>query len=323
MKKILVILIVAIVIFSFVSFAAKFKVQDAVGVQLSLPLTPINLNSLNIQTEAWWLKLVEETKQYEFEIQLQAENRDPITNFAIDNFYFVIPTMMNDLYAMTGFNGNITEQFGGSNFDGPSVQIEQHPFGQFGIGSIGANYLGLEYLSSSLDVYAQTSPTITSNGTITQSLSIYANDQIGPVTVYGGSDNKKFTNFYAGANLQLGPITLYGLWYATTNTMDNYLVEATVNMEDYSFGAAYTLENTSDTSYWSKWDTLNKDVPAIAWFDFGDNVEIDGSLNNNFQLNNVTLKGYTTIAKNIQGELDISYSPSSGFGSSAYVYTSF
>lgn len=306
MKKVLVLSVVAIAILAVASFAG-LAWSGAGYVESTYSSSPANFT---ITPTTWWLQVTESGTGYSY-----TANLNP---YSISSFYFTLPLVTN-LSLVTGYDTNMGEgTFGGSAFNGPSAQING-VFGGFGFG-YGAGNLGVQYTSSAFDAYVQSNVSMT-NGTLTPNLAVYANAAVGPATVYGGTDGSNFANYYAGANATMGPVSLYGLFNKAATTT-NFLVEAAANMGEYSFGAAYANENSS-ASYWTNWGVLGSGQPnMVAWADFGTNVELNASFNN-FSLNTVTLKGYTTLIGSVQGELDLSYSPTSGMGVTTYLLTDF
>ncbi|MGC8683504.1 MAG: hypothetical protein ACP5UJ_06200 [Athalassotoga sp.] len=305
MKKVLVLSVVAIAIFAVASFAG-LTWSGGGYVQYSYSASPSNFS---ITPTTWWLQVTESGTGYSY-----TANLNP---YSISSFYFTL-NLMKDLSLITGVDTNMGEgTFGGSAFNGPSEQINGS-FGGFGIG-YGTGNLGLQYNSSAFNVYAQSNVSMT-NGTLTPNLALYADAKVGPATVYGGADGE-FANYYAGANATVGPLNLYGLFNQAATTT-NFLVEAVASMGNVSVGAGYA-HAASAASYWTNWGVLNSSVPMVAWVDLGNNLELNAQFANGFALNKVTVKGYTTLVGTVQGELDLSYSPTSGMGATAYLLTDF
>ncbi len=308
MKKVLVLSVVAIAIFAVASFAG-LTWSGGGYVQYSYSSTPANFS---ITPTTWWLQVTESGTGYSY-----TANLNP---YSISSFYFTL-SLMKNLSLVTGVDTNMGEgTFGGSAFNGPSEQINGS-FGGFGIG-YGTGNLGLQYNSSAFNVYAQSNVSM-KNGVLTPNLALYADAKVGPATVYGGADGSNFANYYAGANATFGPVSLYGLFnHAATTT--NFLVEAVATLNNLSFGAGYA-QAASSASYYTNWGVLNSSVPVVAWVDLGNNLELNAQFTNSngLALSNVTVKGYTTLVGNVQGELDLSYSPTSGMGATAYLLTTF
>ncbi len=299
MKKVLLLSTVLIAVFAVASFAG-LAWSGAGYVQYSYSASPANVT---ITPTTWWMQVTESGTGYSYTAN--------ISDGSISSFYFTIPLIEN-LSVVTGVDGNFGEgTFGGSAYDGPSEQINGS-FGGFGFG-YGTGNFGLEYTSSAFNAYVQTNITGT-----TLNPAVYADATFGPATVYGGADGSAFNDYYAGANATFGPMSVYGLFNMAA-TQTNYLVEAVAKMGNISFGAAYA--NAPAATYWT--NGVLGDTGAAAWVDFGTNVELNASLNGDFSLNTVTLKGYTTVVGNVQGELGVSYSPTSGISSTAYLLTDF
>ncbi len=312
MKKVLLFLVVAIVTAAVVSFGAT-SWSGMVYEEFSYSSTPANLSAIPD------MALTVFGTNYYFSISFNPQDFSQLASSYSPTLCLTLPLTSN-LSVIGGYEDQIGEgTFGGSKFNGPSAEIGGS-FGGFGFGYWYQN-IGVQYKSPNLNVYFGSLLSST-NDTIQINPAIYADTTIGPSTVFVGSDNN-FFDYYVGAHVALGSATLYGLLNEEYGN-PYYLVEAVANVGQYSFGAAYAPESES-SSYWTDWQNnspvFTNNAPIIAWLDFGNNFEINTTFGAN-SFDSVTIKGYTTI-KNIEAEMDLSYSPTSNVNLTGYILTNF
>ncbi len=286
MKKVLVLSVVAIAIFAVASFAVANWSGTA------YEKFTYSGTTMTAAPEMW---ITVSGTNYFLELEFNPQNWTQFGSSYTPYFGLTLP-LTKEIAVVAGYDTNMGEgTFGGSAFNGPSAEVN----GVFGGYGFGYSYedLGIQYTSSNLNVYSQLVNTPQSTNSVAQvSPVVYADYTMGPVTLYGGSESSGenyFTKFYAGAKGTVGPVALYGLYNYNSNT-SNFLAEATANMGQFSFGGAYTYQPSA--TFWTNWQNglpvLTNSVPWAAWVDYGSNLEANVTLNSDFTLSTVTLKGY-------------------------------
>ncbi|HEU24253.1 MAG: hypothetical protein C0176_01520 [Mesoaciditoga sp.] len=270
MKKVLVLSVVAIAIFAVASFAS---LSFSGGGSVNWNIYPFQTNCVTVSP---YLNVSASGTDYSFSAGLSP--------WGLSDFYLTIPLMTN-LSLVTGYNGpNFGETvFGGSNVNGT---------GSLGFWYSGSSYShGLEYTSSALNLYVQSSGLATSS-----TIGLFGDTSMGPANLYGGMTsllgNFSGATYYAGANVGVGPANLFGLLEYASNT-PSYTVGAVVNMGSNQLGAEYSSSNN-----------------VTAWFDLGSNNEVNVAFTNmQFSSLGLTANNLFTVM-GATGSLSASYSPS-------------
>jgi hypothetical protein len=288
MKKVLVLSVVAIAILAVASFASLSLSGDGV-VQWTYSASP---TSFGVSNSTWSLQVTGSGTGYSY-----TANLNP---YSLSSFYFTL-SLMNNVSLVTGYEDNFGETvFGGTNFSVNAPTTNNSGEQDFGYSypPLSENYIGLQYTSSMFNAYVQTT------GLSATSVSAFADAAVGPAHVYFGA-YPDYTSLYAGASASMGPATLFGLLNYASGAVSSYTVGAATNMGSNQLGLEYSNGNN-----------------LFAWFDYGSNVEVNASLSNG-NLSNVSLQGFKTIVGGVEGELQVSYSPSSSVSVTSTLYTSF
>jgi hypothetical protein len=127
---------------------------------------------------------------------------------------------------------------------------------------------------------------------------------LGPAHLYVGA-YPNYTSLYAGANASVGPATLFGSLNYASGAVASYTVGAAASLGSNQLGVEYSMGGS-----------------VLGWFDLGNNVEVNASLSNG-GLSSVNLKAYKTVVGNVEGELTVSYSPTSSVSVTTTLFTSF
>jgi len=270
MKKVLVLSVVAIAIFAVASFAS---LSFSGGGSVNWNIYPFQTNCVTVSP---YLNVSASGTDYSFSAGLSP--------WGLSDFYLTIPLMTN-LSLVTGYNGpNFGETvFGGSNVNGT---------GKVSFSYSGPAYNhGLEYTSSALNLYVQSSGLATSS-----TIGLFGDTSMGPAHLYGGMTsllgNFSGATYYAGANVGVGPANLFGLLTYASNT-PSYTVGAAANMGSNQLGAEYSSSNN-----------------LTAWFDLGSNNEVNVAFTNmQFSSLGLTANNLFTVM-GATGSLSASYSPS-------------
>ncbi len=297
MRKVSMLLVIALMIFAVASFAS-IKFEGGGVVQWTYP-------NFNINSSLWYLQFKgKEDGGYSFAVDLPFDFSGlrvatPTLSTALGNstsFYVTVPLVEN-LSLLTGYEGYeetfLEEIFHGTQYyrNAPYWMLTNDS-GQVRFGYEPASFAELQYKSSAFDANVQMT------GLSATSVSAEAHIPMGPANLYVGA-YPNFTSLYGGANASVGPTDLFGLVNYTSSKI-SYTVGAAANLGNNQLGLEYMGEK------------------IFGWFDLGKNAEVNAEWKK-LSLDKLEVEGYTTFSNNITGELQLAYSPSS---SSPYSLTS-